>query len=201
MRLLKVLGSIVLVVNFTACVSLATEPVSPRADVAADSAYVYGRFKLKVTKDTLSVLNARAAGDIFIFLPKAENKSEGYYIRLDTADDLFAISVKPGAYEWGSVVFARANGGIHARKPLTNNGSPVQLEFLPRKAYYIGDYAGEVGVTFSPGMFQYTWRLADFSANYEATTRDFKQKYAKLSQIEMVNTVPQLVSRPAAPQK
>jgi hypothetical protein len=189
--LVKTIIGVALFVNLVACSISSTLPMDPGAAATGKSAYVYGRFKLESHTDAWCSFNGKTAGDVILFLKKPGTEDDGYRIKFDKKNDIFVISVKPGTYEWGKLYFAKGPHVVSTRL-LSESGSAVVITFQPGKAYYIGDYTGKTSASFSPGQCAYTWDLDKFSANYAETTRELIKKYTRLSQIEMIDDVPQL---------
>lgn len=172
---------------------MVTEPLRPDDSISNKMAYVYGRFSLKSQTDALSALNFQSPGGIALELDTQGSKDgkPKYIIQLTQEDNVFAIAVQPGIYNWGNLIFTRGMK-IHSNKIMTKDNRLRQLELKENKVYYIGDYQGLAKIKFSPGRFNYRWQLQHIEDNFQLTTQELKKRYVKLTTLEMLNATVEL---------
>lgn len=120
-------------------------------------------------------------------LTDANGKEDANYnIELVKNDYIYAIKVKPGIYNWGEMVFTKG-AKIIGKKKFLKADKVFSLKAEAGKAYYMGDYLGDVDITFTPGQYNYRWSIVDIRFDYIKTTNEFMKKYRNLADIDMID--------------
>lgn len=180
----------------TSCAYVLTDALSIDETPNQDFAYVYGRFSVISSSDTLSSLNLQSPGGIALQLHSSETKKNTakYTLNFESEDPVRLFAVKPGEYTWGKLLFTRGFK-IQSSKTITLDGELVHLTFEANHAYYLGDYTGVVSIKFTPGSFRYTWQLDSIVSEFSNTSNDIRKKYKYFSSIKMIDATRQLIQR------
>ncbi|MGD8570092.1 MAG: tetratricopeptide repeat protein [Gammaproteobacteria bacterium] len=177
---------------FIACVLVATggcvsTEVALKRDAAvnAESSYVYGKFHIDGDGSTASSYNIA----LKLLHKIHQNSATEKYIGFETENDIYAVEVPAGDYEFGSVVYMSDVGKVFFEKKLNPESPIIKLHLQAGKAYYLGDYIGET--SYTSGVTQYTirWQLKSLKDKFGTTTKAFTDKYQKFNSIEKVNLV------------
>lgn len=143
--------------------------------------YVYGDFRL-----------AGNSGPTTIALALDHPTDFTTYLGLfdDATPSTYAVKIPPGQYSFGQVVYIDG-AQLYKRQPLNKNVKEITLTFKANKAYYLGDYSGEVSRVYTYRERTIHWQLTDFRNRYKGTTAALKKRYPQFANIETVNIVAQ----------
>lgn len=100
----------------------------------------------------------------------------------------YAVKLKPGAYTFGEVAYLFGEKE-HNRTRLNTAAPRVTLNLEANKAYYLGDYQGQVKDKEELIEHSFYWKLTGFEDRYETTTARFRQQYTQFADIETVNLI------------
>ena len=157
------------------CVS--TEMAVDRSTAVKDEkAYVYGKFELQGDDDINIALKLTYQGK------SDEHKNK--YIELKKNNTVYAVELTPGVYELGKIVFLDTSNRVKFERNLSARKSVVPLTIESGKAYYLGDYKGEV--IHVRGRYL-KWQLKGLDDNFEETTTAFESDYFHFSSVPKVN--------------
>ncbi len=164
----------------TACV-IFTPQVGRDSPAEADSGYIYGRFTL-TTPESSSL----GGGLVKMGLVVADTRTGlPYTIQFLRSRQISVVAVRPGTYTLSKLAFGGANSETMGEETLTHEKLTKEFRVEPGKVYYIGDF---LGLTNRPSIFsKVDWSLQSIRNNYEATTRDFKQRFPKFQNVESVS--------------
>src|SRR5262245_56499878 len=199
------LFALVLAVWLPACKVLDT-PIARDAPIHPGSAYVYGTFAYET--------DAYATGNIALWLKGIElSKGNNCYVPLSTdgyssVPRVSAYRMEPGVYEFGDVAFLTGTvfSGI-GRLPYG-----ARLELQRNKAYYLGDYAGELRSFYlsqrdreryskalarstnqlSRETSRFYWMITSMEDNFDGATLAVQKDVPGFREIDKVNLVPQI---------
>jgi hypothetical protein len=147
-----------------------THGVSPDLQPTGKEAFVYGRFHV-ATPPSSSGLDGHPSMGLVM---GCDNKRE-YRIRFDDEKPLVAVAVVPSACWIMDVIFSDGDGRLLGTTsfdsiPLYN------MRFEAGKAYYVGDFDGEITETYGARHF----RITDARDAFEATTRALLVEFPNL---------------------
>lgn len=168
---------LVLVALLNAC-AVMERALPVQAQVNPGYSYVYGDFRLEKGYNVNTIIA------IVMDDPKGLPAYLGFYG--DNMPTTYAVKLEPGTYTFGQVAFITSMTE-HFRKPLSADLGAISLKLEPNKAYYLGDYVGEVSVTFTYPTTNYYWKLNRFDDRFDATTERFLSRYPHFASIETVN--------------
>lgn len=152
-----------------------THGVSPDQRPTGKEAFVYGRFHV----DASSFLGFDGPGMGLVM--GCDDKRE-YRIRFDDDKPLVVVAVVPSACWIMDAVFTDGDGRRLGTDALSS--SPLyNMRFEPGKAYYVGDFDGEI--TESDGARHF--RITDARDAFEATTRDLLVEFPNLRRTPTVD--------------
>jgi hypothetical protein len=177
---------------FTVCVSLIamllgscatySPAVSSTAAVNAGNAYLYGKFNMAKSWNTLKMG----------LVVKNLTSDREYTIRLKKQDDIYAVRVEPGEYAITGLSYATGEGVLSGGKSFTGRYSIPTFHVASGNAYYIGNYFGaastNVAVVGSYVNGNYRWALTQVNNDFEQTTRILVTINPGFSSLVSVNT-------------
>jgi hypothetical protein len=169
----------------TACASQFTPKMDVDEQPSKTDAVVYGRFEVNAAPEGLGADSYDTMG-----LTLQCNDGQLYRLRFEAAQPVLAIKVEPSTCWITEVVFAESDGHILGRR-LFQRSVLDNMRFEPGRAYYLGDFFGNVRHRFTiddRGFGHETrWNLNGMRNHYKNTTEDLFIAYPKLNRVPTVN--------------
>jgi hypothetical protein len=148
-----------------------TRGASPRDRPTGKEAFVYGRFYV-ATPPSSSGLDGHPSMGLVM---GCDNKRE-YRIRFDDEEPIVAVTVVPSSCWIMDVIFSDGDGRLLGTASLGSSSPLYNMRFEPGKAYYVGDFYGEITETHGTRDFS----LTDARDAFEATTRALLVEFPNL---------------------
>lgn len=177
-----IIGNALLLLMLSGCVVMQTA-VEKDAPCNSKAAYLYGKFYM------VGYFSGASIALQLIKHSETGGESSSRFIELKQSDDIYAISVDPGSYDFGKIVFLKSHLHVIHEKYLNPKYPRIELVFEPGKAYYLGDFKGEGTYTSMGRSYRMSWQLKEFKDNFEGTTAKFVSEYPRLASINKVNLV------------
>lgn len=164
MRFQIIAAACFICIGVTSCASY--EPhVSHNQTLSQERAYLYGRFKVNANFPRIGNLYPT-----FGFRLTCSN-GQSYVIKMVADSPVYAIEVLPAECSYVETVYSNADGtSLHSRP--SPSGALTRARFEGGKAYYLGDYYGESGVSGESYGVTREWSLGSYLNNYQETTAE-----------------------------
>lgn len=181
MRKTSAVLAIALALLLEGCASY-SPAVSSKDPVSGDRAYLYGRFNMAKSWNTLKIG----------LVVKNLTTGREYTFRLKKKDDVYAVQVEPGEYAITGLSFATGEGVLSGGKSFNGRYAIPTFHVAVGHGYYIGDYFGDTSTSVAVfGSFvngNYTWALTSVKNDFEQTSRAFVSNNQGFQAIVTVNT-------------
>ncbi|MBN8444175.1 MAG: hypothetical protein J0M22_01725 [Gammaproteobacteria bacterium] len=141
----------------------------------AKSGYIYGRFSLV----------DRSSGMGHLRMAVGLQSTKEYSIQFDKEQPVSVIRVAPGTYNISKLIFATYDYIPTGEEPITEPKLTKPFTVEAGKAYYIGDYVGEVDIQQNGFEVTKLWNLNSIRDFYEGTTTEFRALFPLLQDLEM----------------
>ncbi len=149
--------------------------LAPNEALDAKSGYIYGRFILIDRNNKFGHLR----------MAVGLQSTKEYAIQFDREQPVSVIRVAPGTYNISKLIFATYDYTKTGEKPITEPKLTKPFTVEAGKAYYIGDYVGEVDVQQNGLEVTSMWDLTSIRDFYEGTTTEFRALFPLLQDLEM----------------
>ena len=171
------------------CAAACASQFTPNLDVdehpSKAHSFVYGRFEVNATPQELGAESYDTMG---LTLQCSDGKL--YRLRFEAAQPVLVIEVEPATCWISEVLFAESDGHILGRR-LFQRGILDNMRFEAGRAYYLGDFFGNVRHSLTPHeqgfAIETRWNLNGMRNHYQNTTEDLVIAYPKLSRVPTVN--------------
>jgi hypothetical protein len=154
-----------------------------RPDEALDPAYayLYGRFFINATE----VPGALARHQSIALQVSCTDESQ-HTIWFSASRDVQVLKVRPSACALAAVMWSNQNGVVVQTKTIAQSDMLVH-DFLPGKAYYLGDYFARGIFTLTPHVsfneLFWSWAMDAADDRYESTTAEMQRAYHNLARL------------------
>jgi hypothetical protein len=151
----------------------AFSPSLPKTEAPApENAYLYGRFSIEAPKAWLSLAGHQTMG-----FSLDCGSGQNILIKFKVEEPLQVLKVAPASKcKFREIVYTDSDGGIRSRKPAPPALSK-EIEFLPGKAYYLGDYFAATTNTYSGNTIYTQWEIKSSVDEYAASTEEMRKAY------------------------
>ncbi|REG32848.1 hypothetical protein ATI61_104138 [Archangium gephyra] len=147
---------------------------------SSGDAYLYGRFFMKRTIDTLYGTHGSMGLDF-----ACQNNNKTYTIGFAVEDPVQVIRIPGGdVCSLVSITYSDSVGGWAGTDPVPSKALSRAIHFEAGKAYYLGDFVGSFGYA---GVNTLRWEVTDVRDDFLKTTREMKSIFHNLSAIPTEN--------------
>ncbi len=175
----KILG-IACLIALSGCVTY-SKSVSVTEAASAESAYIYGSFKIDAPKAWLAMQGHQSMGFVFTCIDKKK-----YTIGFKVDKPLQLVKISPTQCTLTDIVYSDADGMVMSTKPVSK-GAFNDRSFVAGKAYYLGDYFAKSENQYNYSYTTTIWKIVDVKDNYIQTTQDMFNAYPNMRDF---NTLP-----------
>jgi hypothetical protein len=174
----KSLAAILLAQLASGCVTF-TSTLSRESPPEADKGYIYGRFTMTTPASSRFGDSLLRMGVVFEEIKTGQT----YSIQFQNLSSPAIVPVRPGTYRISQLVGAYATYESGGKLKINDERLSKEFRVEAGKAYYVGDFLGEAGSTFTIVK----WGLKSIVPNYEATTNEFKKSFPQFENIDVVS--------------
>ncbi len=167
-------GYLVLALLTAACASY-TPAVGAADAVNPAHAYLYGRF----------ITNDAAGGGMSVGLVFGCSDGSTYTVGVARGQEIQVIEIRPARCSFDKIVFASGSEVLrYAYPPPPANRS---IEYLPGRAYYVGDFAlttaRGVDIGFMTTEHHWSWDLKPLPGRYATTTEEMTRRFPRFASL------------------
>ncbi|HYO74354.1 MAG TPA: hypothetical protein VEU33_50595, partial [Archangium sp.] len=167
--------SILALVTSTGCVSF-TPSIHPQDKPSSRDAYVYGRFRLVNTINTMYDTHGSMGLEL-----ECENNHKTYTIGFSMDEPIQVINIPGGdTCSWMRITFTDSIGAWAGSNSLSSKELRRAIRYESGKAYYLGDFEASFGFADSKTL---RWEITDVADNFQGTTQEMKSRFRNLSAI------------------